>query len=113
MACSHGCVEALAGTQALRNITEFDNMPNQGRCTYSDERRCADSCCCSRQGTFDGEVVKILKFYGDKKRELLARLDELQTDIDALPTQVTLSLALPSLHTQAADVKGMAKQTLP
>ncbi len=49
-----------------------------------------DTCCRSCQGTFDGEVVKILKFYGDKKRELQARLDELQTDIDALPTQVTL-----------------------
>ena len=59
--------------------------------------------CCSCQGTFDGEVVKILKFYGDKKRELLSRLDELQSDIDALPTQVT-SLCMAASHKLIAEV---------
>ena len=63
-------------------------MLSQARLTSLTTRCCTDAYCHSLQGTFDGEVVKILKFYGDKQRQLLSRLDELQTDIDALPTQV-------------------------
>ena len=68
---------------------------------FSEKAEHRDALAC--RGTFDDEVVKILKFYGDKKDELLGRLDELQRDIDHLPTQVTCETASSPLSSSQSD----------